>query len=54
MKLYFKIYKSFGYIVYVKIFIDCIKLILDMQDEKDYLNHCNEFFLHILDFEKLF
>ena len=30
--------------------IDCS--IYDMQNEEDYLNHCNEFF-HILDFDIL-
>ena len=33
--------------------IDCLNTIYDMQNEKDCLNHHNEF-LYILDFEKLF
>ena len=32
---------------------DCLNTIFYMQNEKDYLNHYNEF-LHILDFEKFF
>ena len=33
--------------------IDCLNTIYDMQNEKDYINHYNEF-LHNLDFVKLF
>ena len=49
----------FGYIVYVKIFIDLLNLIdykksiYDMQNGKDYFYQYNKF-LHNLDFEKLF